>query len=168
VVHYIDRYRNGEITAFFREAVGRLAAGAAQRGFTLAVETASYKPDEYPHCPDTSELAAFVKSFDSPHVRICMDLNHANNHEDLVQAIRNCTGLIATIHVSDNHGTREEHLAPGEGVIDFEAAFRALREGGYRGAVNMEVREEGTSGPGRLDALAAWARAAERRHPAPA
>ena len=67
-----------------------------------------------------------------------MDINHANLREDLESVGKNCAGLISNIHVSDNHGEREEHLPPGEGIIDFPAALRAMIDAGYKGPCNLE------------------------------
>jgi sugar phosphate isomerase/epimerase len=106
---------------------------------TIAIETVPYKPDKDERYADSGEVAEFVRSFHSDNMRACIDLNHANINEDLVQAIRNCTGIIACVHISDNHGRKEEHLLPGDGTIDFPPAFKALREAGFVGPFNLEA-----------------------------
>ena len=66
------------------------------------------------------------------------DVNHANLHEDVLYAVSACDGLIRHIHVSDNHGHREEHLVPGEGIIDLKAVIKKIYETDYCGPCNFE------------------------------
>lgn len=139
VIHYLPRYNDPKRREAFRRSVAEMLALAIPLQFTIAVETVPYKPDKDERYADSGEVAAFVRSFQSDHMRACMDLNHANIHEDLVQAIRNCTGIIACVHISDNHGRKEEHLLPGEGTIDFPPAFKALGEAGFVGPLNLEA-----------------------------
>jgi sugar phosphate isomerase/epimerase len=134
----LNRHRDPAVGQRFRAAVQRLAAGAKRCGLVLAVETLPYKPEVDERYADSAEVAAFVRGLDDPHVGICIDLNHSNLHERLEDAAGNCRGQIVNIHVSDNRGVREEHLVPGEGVIDFVAALRALRAAGYAGPLNIE------------------------------
>ena len=138
VVHYLDRVNDPNVGMRFRESIEALRVKAEETGLLLAVETAPYKPKINERYPDSREIAGFVRWFDSPHVQLCIDLNHSNLNEDLIEVCENCSGLIANIHVSDNHGVWEDHLPPGEGIIDFSRVFRALSENGYAGPCNIE------------------------------
>src|SRR5438445_398373 len=42
-------------------------------------------------------------------------------------------------HLHDNHGIRDEHLVPGEGIVDWPALLGVLRRGGYTGARLLEL-----------------------------
>ncbi len=139
VIHYLPRYNDPKRCEAFRRSVAEVLSLAATLKFTIAVETVPYKPDKDERYADSGEVAEFVRSFQSDNMRACIDLNHANINEDLVQAIRNFTGIIACVHISDNHGRKEEHLLPGDGTIDFPPAFRALREAGFVGPLNLEA-----------------------------
>ena len=66
------------------------------------------------------------------------DVNHANLHEDVLDAVTDCGGLIRHIHVSDNHGHREEHLVPGQGIIDLKAVIGKIYGTAYNGPCNFE------------------------------
>ena len=46
---------------------------------------------------------------------------------------------IVHIHWHDNHGTKDEHLAIGEGWIDHYKAVKALRDINYGGTITLEV-----------------------------
>lgn len=139
VIHYLARYNDPKRREAFRRSVTEMLSLATTLQFTIAVETVPYKPDKDERYADSGEVAEFVRSFQSDNMRACIDLNHANINEDLVQAIRNFTGIIACVHISDNHGRKEEHLLPGEGIIDFPPAFKALREAGFVGPLNLEA-----------------------------
>jgi sugar phosphate isomerase/epimerase len=66
------------------------------------------------------------------------DLNHANLNEDPVAVCADCAGLVKHIHISDNHGFREEHLIPGTGTMDLAAIMKGLYLNGYEGPWNLE------------------------------
>ena len=138
VIHYLNRHNDPAVAERWRDSVEELLVHAAALQLTLAVETVPFKPEENERYADTAEVAAFVRAFDSEYLRVCVDVNHSNLHEDLGQAISNCSGQISDIHISDNHGVREQHLQPGEGVIDMPFALAALREAGYSGPCNLE------------------------------
>jgi sugar phosphate isomerase/epimerase len=157
VIHYLNRFNDPAVGARFRESIETVLDRARSLHLALAIETVPYKPEVNERYPDSREVADFVRSLGSEAAVICVDLNHSNLNERLPEAICNCDGLIATIHVSDNHAFREEHLAPGEGTTDFVEAFRALVQAGYTGAVNMECRPSGGTTLEGLVQLRIWA-----------
>lgn len=55
---------------------------------------------------------------------------------------------IGQVRLNDTHGRYEEHLSPGEGIVDFRHVFRRLTEQGYTGPFTLDF---GTS-----DDRAAW------------
>jgi sugar phosphate isomerase/epimerase len=63
---------------------------------------------------------------------------------DLVDAIETVSGLLVTTHVHDNRGKTDDHLAPFEGAIDWDAALMTLRKVGYEGTLLFEVAHAGT------------------------
>jgi len=140
VEHYLDRYNAPEPGRYFRESVEALYEKVSKMGYILCIETVPWKPWNNERYPDTREVAEFVRSFGKSDLQMTFDVNHSNIHESLEQAAKNTAGLVKNIHVSDNHGECEEHLAPGLGlgIIDFSAAFRVLRENGYNGPCNLE------------------------------
>ena len=73
-----------------------------------------------------------------------LDLNHVNLNEDPFEVCRRHASMIRHIHISDNHGIREEHLPPGEGVIPLAEIVRTLRENGFalpQGCILHDMRE---------------------------
>jgi len=152
VEHYLDRFHDPSFGVGYRKLIEGLYRRYHEFGFILCVETAPYKPLENERYPYSSEIADFVRSFRQDDLLMTIDVNHSNLHEDLAEVCANCRGLIRNVHVSDNHGGYEDHLAPGEGIIDLPAAFAALRRNGYNGPCNLECRLPANA-PSELDGL---------------
>ncbi|MBI5575079.1 MAG: sugar phosphate isomerase/epimerase [Deltaproteobacteria bacterium] len=74
-------------------------------------------------------------------VGICMDLAHAHIQENVLNAIRACADRLIHVHASDNHGSKDDHFAPGRGSVPWERAIAALREVDFRGPFTIELRD---------------------------
>ncbi len=87
------------------------------------------------------DMLSLVKSFDSPLMRMCLDTGHAVlfgiSCADAVRKIGK--EYLKALHVHDNDGTRDQHLFPGEGVIDWKDFFSALKEIDFEGCVSLET-----------------------------
>ena len=55
------------------------------------------------------------------------------------------------LHITDNHGTSDEHLAPGEGTLDFRALRRAMDRRGFAGPISLEVCKDAAHGDNCFD-----------------
>lgn len=157
VIHYVSRHLDPRINDLWCKSVAELLCKAEELSFNLAVETVPYKPEVDQRYAASKEIADFVRSVDSKYLSICVDLNHSNLNENVIDVARNCSGLISDIHISDNHGVREEHLFPGRGVMDFPAALQALRNAGYTGPLNLECGSPGVPTLEELTGLRLWA-----------
>ena len=140
VEHYLDRFNDPAYGKVFRKQIEKLYEFYSKLGFTLCIETAPYKPKQNERYPDSAEIAEFVRSFQKDDLRMTIDINHSNIHENLTTVCDNCNGLIHNIHVSDNMGEWEDHMPPGTGVIDLKRTFGDLRRNGYTGPCNLEFR----------------------------
>lgn len=140
VIHYYDRYNDSKYGQQFRKSIEDLYARSSPLGFNLAIETVPYKPMHNERHPDSKEISDFVRSFAKPDINMTIDVNHSNLNENLMQVCENCRDIIAHVHISDNRGEWDDHLSPGEGVINFPELFTALRANGYKGPWNLEVR----------------------------
>ena len=107
------------------------------------METVPHKPANPAQYVWTREVFDMMRSFGSEWAKVNLDVNHSNLRESLPDVIRSAGDLLATTHVSDNHGKAEGHLMPGEGTIDFDAVVSALLEIGYGGPYNFEVHANG-------------------------
>ncbi|NLE28637.1 MAG: sugar phosphate isomerase/epimerase [Phycisphaerae bacterium] len=100
-------------------------------------------PPTYNYGGTLETLSQDVRSFQSPHVGICLDLGHANMRTDqfVADQIRATKGFIHYIHASDNDGQADRHLLPMTGNAHWESIFEALNEVGYKGSICLEVFE---------------------------
>lgn len=98
---------------------------AKQRGVTIALENT---PSEM---GTPANLRAFIEETRLG-LRLCFDIGHANIEEGPAEE-RVSRGFeamrehVATTHIHDNHGDKDEHLLPYEGAIDWKAALGVLR-----------------------------------------
>ena len=56
-------------------------------------------------------------------IGVCLDLGHAHITVGVAEAIATLGKRIGEVHVHDNHGIKDEHLWPGDGTIDWPAAW---------------------------------------------
>lgn len=138
VQHYLDRFNDPEMGKKFREVMFYLLEETEKLGFLFCMENAPYKPEHNERFPNVAEVAAFARSFGKDRMFMTFDLNHANLNEDPVAVCADCAGLVKHIHISDNHGFREEHLIPGTGTMDLAAIMKGLYRNGYEGPWNLE------------------------------
>jgi sugar phosphate isomerase/epimerase len=112
---------------------------AAPRGVRVAVEVIPNR------LSDAAALAAMLeRDIDARHAGICLDFGHAHLMGDVVDAIEAASEHIIATHVHDNHGRDDEHLVPGLGTIDWNAALIAMQKFGYTGTYLMELANTGT------------------------
>jgi sugar phosphate isomerase/epimerase len=86
-----------------------------------------------------SSLVGLVESEIEARLGICMDVGHARLMGDVVDAIEACSGHVITTHLHDNRGRNDDHLMPGKGVIDWDAALVAFQKVGYDGVWMFEL-----------------------------
>lgn len=91
-------------------------------------------------------------------IGVCLDYGHAHMMGDLGEAIETLSGHLWTTHVHDNDGTRDDHLVPFSGSINWDAAMMATQKIGYEGALILEVGDTGDA----LDVLRRAAKARDR------
>ncbi len=145
-----------------REFFSRLLEKAKACGTVIALENMPF-PNLTLSTP--SEVLAFVREFDSPYFRVCLDTGHAAvfglSPGESVRLIGR--DALACLHVHDNDGVHDYHWLPYRGVIDWADFSRALHEIGFDGALSLETNVSGKLPPSVRPewekALAATARA---------
>lgn len=81
---------------------------------------------------------------DSPGARFCLDVGHTlafagNSWRDWLPAL---SPWLGHLHLHDNRGGRDEHLAVGQGIFDFTGLFGYLRQAGLRPTITLEPHRE--------------------------
>src|SRR5712692_5146554 len=97
-----------------------LSLFARQRGVTIALENT---PGEM---ATPANLKAFLEQTRLTGLKLCLDVGHAHLEGSVSAGVEAARGLIATTHVHDNGGERDDHLLPYDGTIDWNAALAAL------------------------------------------
>lgn len=115
----------------------RLAALGERAGRVFTLENLNTAVD-HPGVPfaKAADTIALVAAVDSPHLRLNLDLYHAQIGEgNLIQLVEQALPLIGEIQVADVPGRCE----PGTGEIAYPAIAAALDRLGYTGVVGMEA-----------------------------
>lgn len=112
-----------------KEALRVLGACGIEHGVKVCLENMINIPEFL--CHDPNELLGITEGIEG--VGVTFDLGHANT-------VRAVDGFLAHIgaadhlHIHDNHGTSDEHLALGAGTIDWEKVGRVVAQG-YHGKI---------------------------------
>jgi sugar phosphate isomerase/epimerase len=109
---------------------------AEKYGLTLALENIFEK--------DPLLLAKLIKTINSPRLTHCFDVGHYNVFADypLEDWFELMGEHITEIHLHDNHGDWDEHLALGEGAIDLPAIFAQLKKRNLKPTLVIENHQE--------------------------
>ena len=113
-----------------------LLAVAAPTGVVLMLEN-TYEKTPAVHREIFTRLA-------SPNARFCLDAGHTlafagNSWRDWLPEL---TPWLGHLHLHDNRGNHDEHLAIGQGIFDFAGLFGYLRENDLRPTITLEPHRE--------------------------
>lgn len=74
-------------------------------------------------------------------LRICLDTGHAAifKKSNVAEAVRQIGDLLEAVHIHDNMGLVDEHLIPGDGIIDWDEFAAALKEVGFNKVISLET-----------------------------
>ena len=85
-----------------------------------------------------ADMYDFIKYVGHPMVHGCWDTGHANcegNQYDEIMALRD---ELYAIHYNDNHGGKDEHVAPFLGTLNHDEVIRALIDSRFGGYFTLE------------------------------
>jgi hydroxypyruvate isomerase len=125
------------------DTLGRVAELGRREGVVFCLENLNTAVD-HPGTPfaRAADTASLVAAVDSPHLRMNLDLYHAQIGEgNLIELIRSTVHLLGEVQVADVPGRCE----PGTGEIRYPAVAAALAEAGYDGVVGLEAWASGDS-----------------------
>jgi sugar phosphate isomerase/epimerase len=84
-----------------------------------------------------------LETLDPATFGICFDSSHANITPGTFEMFQRITHPIITTHLSDNHGTYDEHKPPFTASINWEKVFRLTLKNGFTGPWLLEVTNGG-------------------------
>jgi len=140
-----------------------LTLHAKHRGITICVENTTSEMG------DPAYLRSFVDETRLTGLRFNFDIGHAHLADgDAVGRIEKSFAplrdLVASMHLHDNHGDKDEHLPPYDGSIDWPAAIRILKSAPEPNLpITLELKEKtGPDAPTMAEQLSAASAAMDR------
>jgi hydroxypyruvate isomerase len=121
--------------------LSRIAALGEREGVVFCLENLNTAVD-HPGTPfaRAADTRALVAAVDSPHLRMNLDLYHAQIGEgNLIELVRESVPWVGEVQVADVPGRCE----PGTGEINYPAVACALADTGYTGVVGLEAWASG-------------------------
>jgi sugar phosphate isomerase/epimerase len=114
----------------------RVAAGIAHHaGLRLCLE-----PRVGELVSNTDGLLRLFDQVDHPAFGAVLDTGHLHAQKEILPlSVEKLGRRVFYVHVSDNDGRDNEHLAPGRGTVDWEALFGGLRRHRFDGYVGIDV-----------------------------
>jgi L-ribulose-5-phosphate 3-epimerase len=111
-------------------------------------------------------LVALADALGPARAGVCVDTGHAALGDlGPGRALRMADHRLITTHLQDNHGQRDDHMPPGDGLIDWDDVAAALTEIRYAGCVMLELTDQPPDDRRRVtikEELARGARAAQK------
>jgi sugar phosphate isomerase/epimerase len=101
-------------------SIEHLHVFAKERGVTLALENT---PGEL---ATPTHLRQFIIDTRLTDLRLCFDIGHAHIGDGVLASLEPMREFLATSHIHDNNGLKDEHLLPYEGTIEWKSALPAL------------------------------------------
>lgn len=92
------------------------------------------------HFPSTAaELLDLVEFMDHPLVDVCWDTGHANvQGVDQYQSLVELGSRLSGVHINDNYGDMDSHVAPFQGTTNLDSIMQALVDMDYKGYFTFE------------------------------
>lgn len=122
---YDDRRFDGDVELWFSQSLKTwepLIRKAEGMGAVIALENVF---EENPFA-----MGKLMDAFPSKHFGVCLDAGHLNifSRAAMNNWFETIGARIAEVHLHDNHGKTDEHLAVGEGTMDFNLFFALLKK----------------------------------------
>lgn len=119
VLHPVGELHNGDTLNRLRRELDWFVPYCQEREVRIALENIMLPHTRIAH------LAQLCREY-QPDVGICLDIGHAHIRGGVEAEIEAGGPYIRNLHVHDNHGKADEHLLPGEGLIDWPGTISAL------------------------------------------
>ena len=120
------------------EAFGECADHAKSLGMKICAEP--LPPIESNLVNDLQDFLNLSRDVNAANLGCLLDMGHMNIlREDGVDYVKTLGEKLYHVHVSDNNGTADQGLIPGQGIVEFQPFIKALREEGYKGYLSLEL-----------------------------
>ena len=126
------------VKSYTREFLAEMTRAAGELGVTICLENMMPRnmlgvtPDDMQELLD--EFPDLILSLETGHAILGDPIGGR-----LLEFTARFDQRIGHLHFNDNLGTRDDHLAIGEGIIDFQGLLKKIRAAGYDDTVTLEV-----------------------------
>ena len=111
---------------------------ARREGIEIAIENG---PEPHPFLmKSVQDFCRFYDELDDE-IELVLDVGHANLNNQISGFIKQFSGKLAHIHVSDNNGDKDMHLGIGYGNINWENVANLVKEAEYCKTIMIESIE---------------------------
>jgi sugar phosphate isomerase/epimerase len=118
----------------------KLVKEAEGRGLTLALENMLASRDGFRVGTRAAELREVIESLSAGNLGVCLDTGHAHyNGLEAWKETKDAGDLLMALHVNDNDGSKDEHIVPGDGTLNWPPFIKALKEVNYSGIFMLEI-----------------------------
>lgn len=116
-----------------KDILAKAADYAQKNNVTLVCEYLNRFECYFLNCAE--DCAQFTREIDHPNLKMMYDSFHANIEEKCItSAVKACADQMVHVHISEN-----DRSTPGEGGIDWDTTFAALKEVNYDGWLTIEA-----------------------------
>lgn len=130
---FTGRGRTDDEWKWGQETLAKAADHAQANGVTLVVEYLNRFECYFLNCAE--DTARFCREVNHPALKMMYDTFHANIEEKSPRAaIQACADQLVHVHISEN-----DRSTPGEGGVNWDANFAALKEFKYDGWLMIEA-----------------------------
>lgn len=122
-----------------RRFVEALIPTMEKTGVTLCVEnsTKANMKDMY-YFFDGEDMAEFIDWIGHPLLKACWDTGHANIEEHQYKDLVALGDRLATVHINDNLGAKDQHMHPYIGTVNMDEVMHGLLDANFKGYFTFE------------------------------
>jgi sugar phosphate isomerase/epimerase len=128
-------FRWDDVWGWLTDSMGACADEADRAGLTLCLE-----PRVGEIISNTDALLRLMEAVDSDNFGAVLDTGHLNAQKEILPlSVEKLGSRIHYVHASDNDGQTNQHLALGQGTVDWDGIFLALKKHEFAGYVAVDV-----------------------------
>lgn len=128
-------FRWNDLWGWLTDSIGACADEAERAGLKFCLE-----PRVGEIVSNTDALLRLMDAVDNDNFGAVLDTGHQHAQKEILPlSIEKLGARVHYLHVSDNDGQTNEHLAPGRGTVDWDGVFLALKKHGFSGYVAVDV-----------------------------
>lgn len=128
-------FRWGDLWGWLTDSIGACADEAERASLKFCLE-----PRVGEIVSNTDALLRLMDAVENDSFGAVLDTGHQHAQKEILPlSIEKLGGRVYYLHVSDNDGQTNQHLALGRGTVDWDGVFLALKKHGFSGYVAVDV-----------------------------